>query len=106
MTELAKQVIPVYRLKITLKNIKPPIWRRLDIPADTKLFELHHIFQIAMGWNDDHMHLFRTASVEYEASDSLTSSKDERRVRLLDMVSREGSKFIYEYSLSNLDPDT
>ncbi len=48
----------IYQIKVTLKWSKPPIWRRLLIASDTRLDELHDIIQIAMGWEDCHLHQF------------------------------------------------
>src|SRR5581483_7471461 len=36
----------LYRIKVTLKGSKPPIWRRLQLPADLTLAELHIAIQI------------------------------------------------------------
>ena len=33
----------IHQLKITLKHIKPPIWRRIEVPADIKLGKLHGV---------------------------------------------------------------
>ena len=41
----------VYQIKVTLKNIRPPIWRRLLVPADTKLPHLHHMLQATQRIN-------------------------------------------------------
>lgn len=56
---------PVYQLKIVLEQVTPPVWRRLLIPADTTLPDLHAILQIAMGWEDEHLHEFITADNRY-----------------------------------------
>jgi hypothetical protein len=40
----------IYQLKITLKDSKPPIWRRIQVKDDTTLYKLHQILQVAMGW--------------------------------------------------------
>ncbi|WP_235624926.1 plasmid pRiA4b ORF-3 family protein [Mycobacteroides abscessus] len=37
---------------------KPPIWRRLVLPGDLVLDELHDVLQVAMGWQDGHLHKF------------------------------------------------
>ena len=46
-----KQVTPaqIYQLKITLRDTRPPIWRRVLVGDTTTLHELHWIMQIAMG---------------------------------------------------------
>jgi hypothetical protein len=44
------------QLKITLKDISPPIWRRIQIPADSNFLVLHAAIQDAFGWEDYHLH--------------------------------------------------
>ena len=48
----------VFQLKIVLEGSKPPIWRRVLIPADLKLPDLHEVIQLVMGWNHEHLHHF------------------------------------------------
>jgi len=49
---------PIFQVKLTLKGSKPPIWRRVLVPADIPLDFLHHVIQTAMGWTYSHMHQF------------------------------------------------
>jgi len=49
----------VFQLKITLKEIEPPIWRRIQLPSTATFWDLHVAIQDAMGWLDYHQHLFR-----------------------------------------------
>jgi hypothetical protein len=48
----------IYTLRITLRDSKPPIWRRVAVPSDITLGELHEVIQIAMGWTNSHLHQF------------------------------------------------
>ncbi len=48
----------VFQLKIVLEGSKPPIWRRVLVPADLKLPDLHGVIQLAMGWEDAHLYHF------------------------------------------------
>ncbi len=49
----------ILQLKITLKGIsKPPVWRRVQVRADTTFAVLHRIIQAAFGWTDTHLHSF------------------------------------------------
>jgi len=48
----------VYQFKITLKEIKPPIWRRIIIPETYSFWDLHVAIQDSMGWTDTHLHGF------------------------------------------------
>ncbi len=48
----------VYQFKITLKGLKPPIWRRILVPENYSFWELHVAVQDSMGWLDYHLHEF------------------------------------------------
>ena len=48
----------IHQLRVTLKNTRPPIWRRLHVPSDFTLGDLHYVIQIAMGWGNEHLHEF------------------------------------------------
>lgn len=65
---MKKKFNRVYQFKITLKGIKPPIWRRIQIPETYTFWALHVAIQDAMGWGDYHLH-------EFEAVDPSTGLK-------------------------------
>ncbi|MGO4328933.1 plasmid pRiA4b ORF-3 family protein [Cupriavidus sp. 2TAF22] len=48
----------VLQLRIALRGLSPPVWRRLLIPERVTLARLHEVIQAAMGWTDDHLHQF------------------------------------------------
>lgn len=48
----------VFQFKITLKGIKPPIWRRILVPETYSFWDLHVAIQSAMGWRNLHLHDF------------------------------------------------
>ena len=48
----------VYQFKITLRDSKPPIWRRIQVPETYSFWDLHVAIQDAMGWDDYHLHSF------------------------------------------------
>ena len=48
----------VLQFKIALKGLKPPIWRRIQIPCTYSFWDLHVAIQDAMGWTDSHLHQF------------------------------------------------
>jgi hypothetical protein len=47
------------QFKITLKHIKPPIWRRILVPETYTFWDLHVAIQDAMGWTASRLHEFR-----------------------------------------------
>jgi hypothetical protein len=103
--EKASVNVPIYQIKITLEDSKPPIWRRLLVRSDTSLGKLHRIIQVAMGWWDEHLHQFIVGRTYYGIPDpdylDDLEMRDERRVKLSQIVTGEGFKFRYEYDFGD-----
>ncbi len=96
----------IYQLKVSLDHVAPPVWRRLLVPADVTLPNLHRILQIAMGWYDCHLHAFRTGEAAYlepdpDAGMPLEGERDERRVRLGALLKRPRQSLKYEYDFGD-----
>lgn len=95
----------VYQLKVTLYGAKPPIWRRVQVPASTTLGDLHHIIQTAMGWTDSHLHEFEVNGARYSSpsdyyDDPDPEVADARSVRVGDLVP-VGGKLTYTYDFGD-----
>ena len=97
----------IYQIKVTLLGTKPPIWRRLLVPADLTLAHLHNVLQIAMGWEDGHMHEFRVGQRRFgqpEPADPfmrMPRTESERTARLSAVLGRSGTKMIYAYDFGD-----
>jgi len=61
----------VYQFKITLKRIRPPIWRRILVPETYTFWDLHVAIQDAMGWLDCHLHQFEVVNPETAAKEEI-----------------------------------
>lgn len=92
----------VYQLKVVLREIEPPIWRRVQVPGDITLSKLHRVLQIAMGWTNSHLHKFTIGGVDYAEPDpdGLLEFRSDRRARLSE-VARPGETFEYEYDFGD-----
>jgi hypothetical protein len=89
-----------YQLKITLQDVTPPIWRRVVV-GELTLLELHHVIQIAMGWEDGHLHDFTIKGQRYSLPDyDLDESFDESSTMLRDVL-RPRLKFVYQYDFGD-----
>ena len=91
----------IYQLKMTLADIRPPIWRRVQV-KDCSLSHLHEIIQAAMGWMNSHLSLFEIGDEEYgddpEGEMGLSSP---RTARLGDFVAEGVKKFRYVYDFGD-----
>jgi hypothetical protein len=100
-----KQATPkaVYQLKIALKNLKPPIWRRIQVTDTTTLNELHLIIQEVMGWENYHLHQFSIGGLNYGQPQQGygIEVRNEKMVKLSDVVSGEKFKFNYIYDFGD-----
>ncbi|WP_454743556.1 IS1096 element passenger TnpR family protein [Cupriavidus necator] len=43
----------VLQLRIALRGLSPPVWRRVLVPEHLTLTELHNVSQVVMGWADE-----------------------------------------------------
>ena len=93
--------IRVYQLKVTLKNSKPPIWRRIQVNSDINLYLLHQNLQVMMGWTDSHLHQFIVHGEYYGTPDPDFEVTNETSIKLDRVVSEAGDKFVYEYDFGD-----
>jgi hypothetical protein len=93
----------VYQLKVTLRGIRPPIWRRIQVLSDIALSRLHTILQVVMGWTDSHLHQFLASGTYYGTPDPELGieRQNERRVRLNEVLRRPKDRMEYEYDFGD-----
>ena len=94
---------PVFQLKVTLKGIRPPVWRRILVRGSTTLDWFHDIMQIVMGWEDAHLHAFVVGETRYSTPDPNWGfdMEDEARVKLGQVVAQPKDRFFYEYDFGD-----
>lgn len=56
---MVKETKKLYQFKVTLAEVKPSIWRRIQVLGDYSFWDLHVAIQDAMGWEDYHLHEFK-----------------------------------------------
>ena len=95
----------IYELRITLQEIRPPIWRLIQIPSTLRLCCLHDVLQAVMGWTDSHLHQFEKdgkywgVPEHYEEVD--IDIIDERRTKISAIMKAEGGSVLYVYDLGD-----
>ena len=100
--QLQSMAKSIYQLKITLKDFRPPIWRRVQVNSDITLGLLHQIIQVAMGWTNSHLHGFSIGGVEHgqPLPELELEIKNEQKVKLDKVVTGE-KKFLYTYDMGD-----
>lgn len=96
----------VYRLKVTVDDVKPEIWREVDVPASASLSELHNVLQILMGWDDYHLWAFEAGRRRFEPPDPdvkapRSTGEDPERTKLSDVLRRKGDALRYNYDFGD-----
>lgn len=91
---------PILQLKIGLLGVsKPPVWRRVLVPATMRLSRLHDVIQVSLGWTDSHLHAFDAGGAVYGPPDPELDHHDERRVSIGDVLGgpRDRMRYIYDF---------
>jgi hypothetical protein len=101
-----KKIRAVYQLKVELRDISQPIWRRIQVWEDTKLPQLHRILQLLFNWEDCHLHDFVAGRRVYSVPDPEDAFNerevvDERLVPLNRVVDHVGDTFDYAYDFGD-----
>lgn len=104
-----------YQLRIELRDFKPAIYRDVLVNSATPLPKLHKLIQVAMGWEDVHMHGFAVplknerfyrvqASSRFEkpqADGWGEPANNETRFRVMDLMRDPKDKLLYLYDFGD-----
>lgn len=97
----------ILQLRIELKNIKPPIWRRIQIPDDYFMDEFHEVIQVVMGWTNSHLHefQFKNRRIGPQMDDFFEMEDEglegESEIELSDLNLQEGDRLLYIYDFGD-----
>ncbi len=93
----------LYQFKITLKGIRPLIWRRIQV-KECSLDKLHEHIQTAMGWENCHLHQFEIDGVRhgdpeliYEGWEDEEPPVNSLRTKVSKIIPKDGKRFQFEY---------
>ena len=108
-------------LHVVLRDLDPPIWRRLRVPDRLTLHQLHRVLQLAFGWLDYHLYEFTPGTPARDRSARGTAAmrvrygepdpewddpadvetRDSRQVTLRDLALRRGGRLTYTYDFGD-----
>ena len=99
-----------FQFKIQIKGIsKPPVWRRLKIPAKYDFYQFHIAIQIVFGWYNEHLFQFSPKGYGsypiikeiYEDEDDYGDVIDAFEIKLSEIFVVEKQKFTYIYDFGD-----
>lgn len=85
----------VHRIKVTLADVRPSVWRRLEVSSGLRLPALHAVLQLAFGWTSTHQWAFTVDGDDYGPGDSIDGHLDARHVTIGELVPVPGDAFEY-----------
>jgi Plasmid pRiA4b ORF-3-like protein. len=100
----------VYQFKIKLRGVsKPPVWRKVEVPAHFTFQKFHFVIQAAMGWYCEHLYQFSkqpyTCPVIAESEEDIFNEPDydAAKYRLKDYFEEFPltKKFVYTYDFGD-----
>lgn len=95
------------QIRIDLARYRPKIWRRLLIRSDQPLYDFHLAIQIAMGWDNSHLHQFIKEKKFYSERLKDDWTWDDRHnidydgMIISDLLLKEKDKIEYEYDFGD-----
>jgi hypothetical protein len=95
--------VVVYAIKVTLLGTSPPIWRRILVPREITLRNLHRTLQTVMGWTNSHLHQFVRQRQGSPGPGTRVGNKiaDENRTKLGELIGTVGARLWYEYDFGD-----
>ncbi len=99
-TASTDKIIPGYQLKLAIPFSDPLIWRRIQVPGQMTLTDMHKTIQICMGWQDIDTHQFLVGKIFYQPGFGIEDFKrkpeyDEAAFQLHQL--EEGMQFLFSY---------
>ncbi|MBJ7452584.1 MAG: plasmid pRiA4b ORF-3 family protein [Blastococcus sp.] len=93
------KTVPSIELTVTLRDVDPPVWRRLVVPEDLTLHDLVELLQAGMGWRGRHLSMVELAGRSYGDVEDMDELGDPRVVRLGSLT--EGTLFRWDYDFGD-----
>ncbi|GAJ95577.1 hypothetical protein RRH01S_12_01310 [Rhizobium rhizogenes NBRC 13257] len=95
----------IARLHVQLNGMEPVIWRRVEVPLNLSLKDLHDVIRALMLFEDYHLFEFEAGGRRYDVSDPddayTRKTNAARNVRIGALVDRGVSTVTYTYNFGD-----
>ena len=95
----------ILQFKITLKDIKPPVWRRFRVEDSMTFRDLHLVLQTLMGWTNTHLYQFVYERDNYIGNPEFIEDNDiadDSQLKLSEFLDKPGIRMMYEYDFGDM----
>ena len=101
MVKPAERPQEVISLKVKLRDIRPPIWRRIELSSSTTLAKLHFAILAVMGWTGGHLHAFDVGGQQYGDPSCVDEVANETRLTVGGVAKSGLARFSYTYDFGD-----
>jgi hypothetical protein len=92
----------IFQLRVALAELSPHVWRRIVVPSDAPLVDLHQIIQTAFGWSGRLPFRFRIRAKLYlGVLNEAHEGQSNPHPRLADLRLYAKERFQYEYNFGH-----
>lgn len=96
------------QIKVTLRGVRPEVWRRIVVPVSILLPDLHVVLQKAFGWTNSHLHAFEQGrkcfqpfNPDFDLGRDPGRVSDEAGFVLGELLGRKGDELDYQYDFGD-----
>lgn len=98
----------IYHFYIELEESNPLVWRRIVVPANYNVYQLHMALQGAFGWENSHLFQFcerdLSDAIGYGVPgdfDSETEVLDAKKTKMSKILKKPGQQYYYIYDFGD-----
>ena len=102
-----KVSVRAFQMKITLRGMKPPVWRRFFVPEDMTFQTLADVLITVMGWSGSHLSAFEMPKSglnimanPWSDNEDQFGDRNGKKVKLSELLPAE-NKFIFVYDMGD-----
>ena len=99
--------VRAFQMKITLRGMKPPVWRRFFVPEDMTFNDLADVLIVVMGWSGSHLSAFELPKSgmnimanPWSDDETQFGERNGKTVKLSQFLPEE-KKFIFVYDMGD-----
>jgi len=92
----------ILKLRITIPDIEPEIWREILIKNDITFKKLHEIIQLSFGWTNSHLYNFDVNGILFSIPDKEFKNNDlDAKNKITEFLIEEGQRALYTYDFGD-----